>query len=474
MGSSLPLQHWRQKNRLYYQDLDRLHRWLIPSGLRVLEVGSGTGILLNQVQPAFGLGIDRDPAVVSLAQEQFPHLHFRVQEAEELNLQGLGIEGWQTQQPFDVVILSNLIGGLKDVQGVLERLRPLCGSQTRLVITYHNPIWEPILAVASGLGQRMPLPEANWLSRQDVSNLLELAGFETIKAGKRLLLPRWIPLISTLINRWLAPLPGINALCLTEYLVARLQPAAELPQDPALQPSVSVVIPARNEAGNILRCVQTLPQMGSHTEIIFVEGHSSDDTWAAMQRVQTLLAGQRDIKLLQQLGRGKGDAVRLGFEQARGDILMILDADLTVKAEDMPKFFGAVASGRCDLANGCRLVYPLSEATMPGVNRWANRFFAALLSYILGIQIKDSLCGTKVLWRRDYLAIAAHRHLFGDFDPFGDFDLLLGAVKQNLKIMDIPVRYYPRLYGRSNIAHVQEGLKLLGICGFAARRFRFF
>ncbi len=474
MGSSFPLHHWRQKNRLYYQDLDCLHRWLIPSGLRVLEVGSGTGILLNQVEPAFGVGIDRDPAVVAVAQEQFPHLQFRVQEVEELSWQGLGIEAWQTQQPFDVVILSNLIGGLKDVQGVLERLRPLCGSQTRLVITYHNPIWEPILAVASGLGQRMPLPEANWLSRQDVSNLLELAGFETIKGGKRLLLPRRIPLISTLVNRWLAPLPGINALCVTEYLVARLQPLAELPPDPALQPSVSVVIPARNEAGNILRCVQTLPEMGSHTEIIFVEGHSSDDTWITMQRVQTLLAGQRDIKLLQQSGRGKGDAVRLGFEQASGDILMILDADLTVKAEDMPKFFGAVASGRCDLANGCRLVYPLSQTTMPGLNRWANRFFAALLSYILGIRIKDSLCGTKVLWRQDYLAIAAHRHLFGDFDPFGDFDLLLGAVKQNLKIMDIPVRYYPRLYGRSNIAHVQEGLKLLGICGFAARRFRFF
>ncbi|NJL99524.1 MAG: glycosyltransferase [Synechococcaceae cyanobacterium SM2_3_2] len=467
-----PLLHWRHKNRLYYRDLDRLHRWLIPPGLRVLEIGSGTGILLDQVQPAFGVGIDEDAEAITLAQVTFPQLHFRVQDAQELDLTHLDLEG--CDQPFDVVILSNLIGGLKDIQVVLERLRPVCSPQTRLVITYHNPIWEPILAVASWWGQRMPLPEANWLSRRDVSNLLELAGFETIRWGKRLLLPRGIPLLSNWINRWIAPLPGINALCVTEYLVARPQPGAILPSDRSLQPSVSVVIPARNEAGNILNCVQTLPEMGSHTEIIFVEGNSTDQTWAEIQRVQALLQGQRDIKSWQQRGRGKADAVRLGFGQATGDILIILDADLTVKADDMPKFFAAVASGRCDMANGCRLVYPLSGETMPGLNRWANRFFAALLSYILGIRIKDSLCGTKVLRRQDYLTIAAHRHIFGDFDPFGDFDLLLGAVKQNLKIMDIPVRYYPRVYGQSNIAHVREGLKLLGICGFAARRFRFF
>lgn len=464
MGSQ---HHWRQKSRLYYQDLQRLHNWLIPPGKRILQLGFGTGDLLHQLCPSFGLGIDEDPDAVAAAREAFPALNFETQDPQILEL-----GEWGSQPPFDVIILSNVIGGLKDVQGAFERLRPWCGSHTRLVITYHNPLWEPILALASALGQRQPLPEANWLSRQDVSNLLELAGFETIKSGKRMLIPRWIPLISGLINRWVAPLPGIQALCVTEYLVARPRPQGGLARDPQHQPSVSVIIPARNEAGNILNCVQTLPEMGSHTEIIFVEGHSSDDTWGEMQRVQALV--RRDIKVLQQEGRGKADAVRLGFEAASGDILVILDADLTVKADDMPKFFAAVASGHCDLANGCRLVYPLSHETMPGLNRWANRFFAALLSYILGIRIKDSLCGTKVLRRQDYLTIAAHRHIFGDFDPFGDFDLLLGAVKQNLKVMDIPVRYYPRVYGRSNIAHVREGLKLLGICGFAAQRFRFF
>ncbi len=466
MGTSdHPLLYWRKKNRYYYQDLDQLIRFLVPANQRVLEIGSGTGVLLNSLWPRYGLGIDRDPAAVQLAKQRFPHLAFQVQDAHGLQIADL-------KEPFDTILLINTLGTCEDVQQVLERLRPLCSPMTRLVISYHNPLWEGLLQWASKFKQRMALPSTNWLSQGDMGNLLDLAGFEIVRQGKQLLMPRRIPGISGLINGWIAPLPGINSLCLTEFIVARLQP--QIAGEAWINHlTCSVVIPARNEAGNIANCVRTLPPMGKHTEIIFVEGNSTDETWNEIQKVRSQWRDQIDIKMLQQQGKGKADAVRLGFEAASGDVLIILDADLTVQAEEMPKFFRAVASGRCDLANGCRLVYPLDQRTMPYLNQWANRFFARLLSYVLGIRIKDSLCGTKVLRRSDYLEIAANRQFFGDFDPFGDFDLLLGATKLNLKIVDIPVRYHPRVYGSSNIRHVQEGFRLLRICWFAARKFRF-
>ncbi len=460
-----PLFYWRRKNRYYHQDLDRLIQFLVPPGQRVLEIGSGTGLLLNSLNPSYGLGLDRDPTAVQAAQQQFPHLAFQVQDAEDLKID-------TPQQPFDTILLINTLGTCGDVQRVFEQLRPLCSPATRLVISYHNPLWEGVLHWASQFKQRMPLPSTNWLSQGDVANLLDLAGFEIVRQGKQLLMPKRIPLLSGWINRWIAPLPGINSLCLTEFIVARLQP--QIAGEAWINHlTCSVVIPARNEAGNIANCVRTLPPMGKHTEIIFVEGNSTDETWNEIQKVRSQWRDRLDIKMLQQSGKGKADAVRKGFEAATGDVLIILDADLTVQAEEMPKFFRAVASGRCDLANGCRLVYPLDKQTMPHLNQWANRFFARVLSYVLGIRIKDSLCGTKVLRRADYLEIAAHRKFFGDFDPFGDFDLLLGATKLNLKIMDIPVRYHPRVYGSSNIRHVREGFRLLGICWFAARKFRF-
>lgn len=463
--SEHPLIYWRRKNRYYHQDLDALVQFLVPTGKRVLEIGSGTGILLSSLKPSYGLGLDRDRVAVQEAKRRFPHLAFHIQDAHHLQLQDL-------QDPFDYILLINTLGTCEDVQQVFEQVRPLCTPSTRLVISYHNPLWEGILQLASRWKQRMPLPLTNWLSQGDLRNLLDLTGFEIVRQGKQLLIPKRIPLLSRLINRWIAPLPGINSLCLTEFIVARIQPQIAGEAWVSHQ-SCSIVIPARNEAGNIANCVRTLPAMGKHTEIIFVEGNSTDETWNEIQKVRSQWRDRLDIKMLQQEGKGKADAVRKGFEAATGDVLIILDADLTVQAEEMPKFFRAVASGRCDLANGCRLVYPLESKTMPPINRWANRFFARVLSYILGIRIKDSLCGTKALRRSHYLEIAANRRFFGDFDPFGDFDLLLGATKQNFKIVDIPVRYHPRVYGSSNIQHVREGFRLLRICWFAARKFRF-
>lgn len=454
---------WRNRNLYYYRDVEALCRFLVPAGTRVLEVGSGLGYVLDAVQPEWGLGVDISAAAVEFAKTTFPQLEFRVEDAEAMCL----------AQTFDHVLLINSVSYIQDVQKAFRNIHATCEGGTRLVMTFHNPAWEPILKFATRVGQRMPLPPLNWLSFRDVENLLNLAGFEVISHGKRLLLPKPVPLVSWVVNRAIAPLPLINRFCLNEYLIARKIPHQDVARQQVEEMTCSVIIPARNEAGNIENCIAQMPRLGRHTEIIFVEGHSQDSTWAEIQRVQAHYRHQWDIKICQQTGKGKGDAVRQGFAMATGDVLMILDSDLTVRPGDLGVFFEAIASGYCELANGCRLIYPVEKGAMPRLNRLANRFFAWLLSYLLGTPIKDSLCGTKAISRSFYLKLVENRSYFGDFDPFGDFDLLFGAAKLNLKIKDIPVRYHARAYGQSNIQHFREGLNLLKMCGFAAQKLKF-
>ncbi|HEY9879372.1 MAG TPA: glycosyltransferase [Leptolyngbyaceae cyanobacterium] len=465
-GVAPELDRWRDRNRYYYRDLERLHQFLIPPDSSVLEVGCGTGDLLRSVAPSVGVGVDFAQAVVDTASKKYPHLHFYCLEAEQIDLAAFAPE----HRSFDYIVLSGVLGYLGDIQAVLQRLQPFCHAKTRLILSFHNYLWEPALSFAEAIGQRRPQPPQNWLSMDDIANLLSITGYVPLKRGRRFLMPKAIPGLSYLVNRYLAPLPLIKHLCLTNFVVARPHPSLFAPS-PA--PTCSVVIPARNEAGNIRDAVARLPQLGAHTEVIFVEGHSSDNTWAEIQALVNEYNGPFTLKAFQQTGKGKADAVRLGFAEATGDILMILDADLTVPPEDLPHFVEVVASGRGEFVNGSRLVYPRSRRAMPWLNTAANKFFAQLFSFLLEQPLKDTLCGTKVLSRDDYARIAAGRRYFGDFDPFGDFDLLFGAAKLNLHIVEVPIRYQPRTYGQSNIAHVKEGIVLLKMCLYASRKLKF-
>ncbi|MFK8185674.1 MAG: glycosyltransferase [Phormidesmis sp.] len=510
------IDRWRNVNHYYYRDLARLHQFLIPTGSRVLEIGCGNGDLLSATHPRVGVGIDLSPTTINIAQKNHPHLRFYCVDAETLSPESIGyltegpdrgpIEG-PIDEPhtFDYIICSNAASYFSDIQTAFSRLHPFCTPQTRLIISFHNYLWEPVLRIGERLGQRSPQPPQNWLSMDDVANLLTITGFTPLKRGRRFLFPRHIPLLSPLINRYLAPLPGVKHLSLTNFVVARQtpHPLAPFPLAPAPVgrearrgagrvaggegaasqglPSVSVIIPARNESGNIEDAITRMPYMGSHTEIIFVEGHSSDDTWKTIKnKIRSYKRRNKEadgpvftFKSMQQTGKGKADAVRLGFAEATGDILMILDADLTVPPEDLPHFYEAISSNRGEFINGSRLLYPRSKQAMPWLNTLANKTFALMFSFLLEQPLKDTLCGTKVLWRSDYDRIAAGRNYFGDFDPFGDFDLLFGAAKLNLHIVEVPIRYQPRTYGSSNIAHFREGLVLMKMCAYAAGKLKF-
>ena len=310
-------------------------------------------------------------------------------------------------------------------------------------------------------GLREPSFNTTWLRMVDVEKFFDLAGFDSIKKEWRLLCPFDLFGIGRLINRFIAPLPLVRKLCLRHYLVARL--ASQVAETDL---TVTVVIPCRNEKGNIEPAVTRLPALGSEMEIIFVEGHSTDGTWEEVERVKRLYSDS-DIQSIRQPGEGKGDAVRAAFEQAKGDVLMILDADLTVPPEDMPKFFEAIATGRGEFINGSRLIYGMEDQAMRFLNYLANHVFASIFTYLLNQKLTDTLCGTKVLRRVDYERIAANRKYYGDFDPFGDFDLIFGANKLNLKIVEVPIRYATREYGTTQISRFRHGLLLLKMVVFA-------
>jgi glycosyltransferase involved in cell wall biosynthesis len=276
-----------------------------------------------------------------------------------------------------------------------------------------------------------------------------------------------IPLLDFFLNRFLAKLPPWRLFSL--YRVYVLRPRVVERK----VPKVTVIVPARNEAGNIQGAIDRTPVMGSGTELIFVEGNSTDDTYARIEQAIKDYKGPLALSLHKQTGKGKGDACRVGFAKATGDLLMILDADLTVPPEDLPKFYDALLRGVADYVHGTRMLYPMESGAMRFLNKLGNAGFAKIFSFVLGKSIQDTLCGTKVLWKRDYERLAANRAYFGDFDPFGDFDLIFGVSKLNLKIMEIPIRYKNRTYGSTNISRFRDGWLLLRMSVFAARKLKF-
>jgi SAM-dependent methyltransferase len=448
----------------YYQrQVQALQQTLIVPGSRVLDVGCGFGDLLAALPTSEAIGIDACARMVELGRERHPELDLRALDVERDPL---------PEGPFDAIVFSGSIGRLADIQTAFDRVKPLLAPRGRLIVSYYNFVWEPILKLAEQLGLKPRWPDQNWLSMSDIENLLFLSGFEVFRRGTDVLMPAPVPGVATLANRVLAKLPVVREFALIDYFVARVAPQAALPALADL-PSVSVICPCRNERGNIRQAVFRTPVMGAGTELIFVDGNSSDGT---VEEIESLMAdynGPLRLKLIHQGdGKGKGDAVRKGFAAASGDVLIILDSDLTVPPEDLPKFYGALVQGRGEFINGVRLVYPMEGEAMRFLNLLGNKFFSLALSWLLEQPVKDSLCGTKVLYRRDYETIASHRHFFGEFDPFGDFDLLFGAARLNLRIVDLPVRYRARTYGDTKISRFSHGWLLLKMTGFGFKKLR--
>jgi ubiquinone/menaquinone biosynthesis C-methylase UbiE len=454
------LPHWRDKAAFFHSEDHLYLRFLIPPGARVLELGCGTGNLLAALKPSIGVGVDFSEQMIAAARQAHPNLSFRVGDIEDdafmRSLAG----------PFDFIVIGDTLGSLDDCQRVFENLHPLCTRETRLVIAYFSHLWDPALKLAEWMGLRMPLPPQNVLAPADVRALAGLAEFETVKSEVRLLAPFRMLGLGRFFNRFVAPFPLVRQLCFRHYTVCR----SLRHLDDGVR-SATVVIPARNEKGNIEPAIRRLPRFTDDIEVIFVEGHSADGTWEEILRVKSAHP-EWDIKSVKQTGKGKGDAVFTAFGLARGDVLFILDADLTMPPEQLPKFWQALRSGKGEFVNGSRLVYPMETDAMRFLNLIANKAFSLLFTWLLSQRFTDTLCGTKVLRRADYVRLKAGRAYFGDFDPFGDFDLIFGASKLGLKVVEVPIRYASRDYGETQISRFRHGVMLLRMVLFAFLRIK--
>jgi ubiquinone/menaquinone biosynthesis C-methylase UbiE len=456
-GFASTFHRWRRSRAYYQRRLAEVYSFLIPPGMRVLEVGCGQGDLLAALKPAYGAGIDFCPAMIERARERHPELIFVDADAHDFDL----------HQTFDYIVCADLVNDLWDVQQVFETIARHCHPGTKVILNAYSRLWEVPRRMAEVVGLAKRQLTQNWLAPGDIANLLYLADLETVHESEEVLWPFWTPLLDSIANKYLVKLPMFRWFALANVFVARPQPEPVHPE-----PVVTVVVAARNEEGNIPQIFDRVPQMGAGTELIFVEGNSSDDTWGAIER-EIVRRPDVNARLFKQPGKGKGDAVRTGFREASGELLMILDADLTVPPEDLPRFYEAWRSGKAEFVNGVRLVYPMEDRAMRFFNHVGNKFFSLAFTWLLGQSIKDTLCGTKVLSKSSYEVIAANRGYFGEIDPFGDFDLLFGAAKYNLKIVDLPVRYGERTYGDTNIQRWSHGVLLLRMVAKAMRKIKF-
>jgi SAM-dependent methyltransferase len=444
---------WLSKTAGYHDLIAGIARSLVPEGESVLEIGCGRGDLLAALRPSRGVGIDVSEAMIAAGRSRHPELELHHGAGEQLDL----------GETFDYIVLTDLIPYVDDLLRLFEMIRRHSHPRTRVVVSFHSQLWRPLLTAMTALGMRPQRPVRNWIAPRDLVNLLDLAGFEVVSQRQEILLPMSLGPLSRFVNGWIARLPGIRALALTAWAVARPLP------EKREEMKASVIVPCRNESGTIGHLVERIPEVGAGTEIVFVEGGSEDDT---RERIEAEIERrpERDIRLVIQQGKGKWNAVQEGFDASTGELLVILDGDMTVDPEEIVRVYEAIASGHGEFVNGNRLVYGMDPEAMRFLNMIGNKLFAILLSRVLGQYVKDTLCGTKAILRSDWEVIRRRREELGAEDPYGDFELLLGSALLGLKITNLPVRYRARLYGDIEIERFSGATMLAKLVAAGFRR----
>lgn len=439
------------RHRVYYDDRVRWLRAIVPAHASVIDLGCGIGSVLSRLPNQEKVGVDLSPAMIDIARQRDVTSTYVTDNVEELTARGT----------YDYVLLLDTIHYLSDVGSALRSIRnQLCHERTRIVITHYNFLWAPVFLLGQFLGWKTKFPEQNWLSRSAILNLLHIEGFEAVQVGERVICPLSIPFVEPLCNRILASLPILRALCLVRVIVAR-------PVWPERHEyTVTVLSAVRNEKGNIQRIVESMPAMGRSTELLFVEGHSTDGTWEEIQRVLASYSGVLRIRALKQDGVGKANALHSGAAASSGEMIVVYDGDYTVDPQELPQLYEVLADGRCEFVNASRLVYPMQQGAMRLLNLFGNALFSMMFSWLFQQKLVDTLSPVKAFFRRDY------RRMDTRFDPFGDFDFFLGAARQQLLMREVPVHYLSRVYGTTKLRPFHHGWILLRLWWRGAKMLR--
>ena len=444
--------YWKEKNSYYYDTIKTFVSRIIPPESSVLEVGCGTGEILDIVQPVRGVGIDISAKMVELAKQKFPQHTFIHSPIEDL----------QIDEKFDFIILVDVADHVYDIMDVFGVLYRFCKPTTRIILTTINPWWDPILMFMEKIGAKMPEGPHNFVEKGNLAKILELMDFSVSYSGYMLLFPKKIPFLSFLVNALGTRTWGLKKLSSMQYML--IQPSVKNETD--LGMGCSVVIPCHNEQDNIEDAVRRIPKMGRETEIIVVNDGSTDHT---AQKVKELQGEIKNLKLIDYSpNRGKGYAVKKGFEDASQEILMILDADISTLPEELPRFFHPLNKGMCQFVNGTRMVYPMENQSMRILNLFGNKIFGFIMSFITQQNLTDTLCGTKALYKSDF------KRIQWGLDKWGDFDLLFSAAKRGSRIMEVPVHYMSRKSGESKMKSFRHGLHLLRACFLGFKELVFF
>lgn len=446
------------KYKYYHERIVQTYRFLVPPGKKVLFYGSMGGRDLYKLSPSAGVGIEPDKKCYLFAKKRFLKLRF-------VNCL---FRDYKPTQKFDYIILSGALGKSHDMLKVLERIRTACNPSTRIIIYQHNYLWQWSLTIAEKLGLKMKEGIQNWLSVSDLKTYLEGAGFQVTRIFRRTIFPINVLGLGEVLNYIAVLFPFLDIFKLDQYIIARPEPSLLNQKVPE---SLTICLTVRNEKGNIEKIVESIPKICRKQEILFVEGYSTDGTREEIERVMKLNP-LKNIRVIGQPGRGQGDAIKVGFKAARGEIIILYEGDCTSDPGDITYFYEAIKNGMFEFIEGSRFVYPLSLKSMPLVNQIGNTIFAKLFSFFLGQKTTDVLSGIKAILRRDYDLLFERWGFLGFDDPFGDFELLYGAARIGLKIGEIPMRYYPRTYGESKTKRFTQGLYLLRMVAKGYMMFR--
>ena len=456
---------WLRKGKTFHNEDIKFLREIVPQDSNILELGCGNGHLLSSLKPKYGLGIDFSKNLIKEAKKKYTKLDFMEADIESLP------SSINTKKTFDFIVISDTIGYLEDVEETLSSLHKYCNKNTRLIVSYYSPLWAPLLSLASYMKLKMSNVHSTLLTPTDISNFLHGAKFDSVRIERKILIPFKMFRLERIINRFLAPLPILSHICLRHYNISRSLETVKTNQEL----SASIIIPCKNELGNIKDAISRIPRFTKNLEVIFVEGNSKDGTWEEINAVIKNNKAKKSglsIKAYKQPSKGKADAVFYAFNKASNDILFILDGDLTVAPETLEKFWKKISSGDAEYINGTRLVYPMDNNAMRFLNYIANKIFSILFTWLLGQRFTDTLCGTKVISKENYFRAKKKNSNLGNFDPFGDFFIIFGASRLCLKITEVPIRYKARAYGETQISRFSHGLLLIRMLVFAFLRLK--